>query len=279
MGVRSAVITFDPHPIRFLAPDKAPKLISTLAQKVALIREAGIDLLLVARFDADFAALEPDTFISRYLVDGLSACALSVGANFSFGYRQSGTVETLRRWSHQFELLEVPPVRVRGALVSSTLIRERIAQGEVNAARRLLGRPVEIEGRIVEGAGRGRRVTVPTFNLESDNELLPGRGVYITRISLDGAPYLDGVTNIGVRPTFDANELTVETHALSGPVPSQASRASLQFLRRLRDERRFNSPVELSAQIAEDVRRARRFFQYFQFLCRRSQGHALSHSR
>jgi riboflavin kinase/FMN adenylyltransferase len=272
-------MTFDPHPIRFLAPDKAPRLISTLGQKIAWIGELGVDVLFVARFDAAFAGLEPDEFIRRYLVEGLRARAVSVGANFNFGRRQSGTVETLRQWKSHFDVIEVPPVLVRGVPVSSTLIREQISEGAVGAARRLLGRLVELEGRIVEGAGRGRRVTVPTFNLEAENELVPRRGVYITRISLDGAPYLEAVTNIGVRPTFDDGEPSIETHALSGPVPASAASARLQFVRRLRDERRFDSPGALSAQIADDVRRARRFFQLSQGCAKGVRGHALAHSR
>jgi riboflavin kinase/FMN adenylyltransferase len=276
-GAQSAVITFDPHPIRFLAPDKAPRLISTLAQKIALIGAMGVDVMFVARFDAAFAALEPDAFIRQYLVDGLRASAMCVGGNFNFGHRQRGTVETLRRWKSHFELIEVAPVRARGMNVSSTLIREQIAEGAVGRARWLLGRVVELEGRIVEGVGRGRRLTVPTFNLEAENELLPQRGVYVTRISLDGGPYLEGVTNIGVRPTFGEGAPTIETHALSGSVPAAASRARLQLLRRLRDERRFDSPAALSAQIAHDVRQARRFFHLIG--ARGTRTHALAHSR
>ncbi|HEX4999151.1 MAG TPA: bifunctional riboflavin kinase/FAD synthetase [Terriglobia bacterium] len=274
LGVRSAVMTFDPHPLRVLAPDRAPRLITTLQQKIALIGELGIDLLFVARFDRDFAALAPEAFITRYLVDGFQALSVCVGANFNFGYRQSGTVETLRQWKKHFELIEVAPVSVRSVPVSSTAIRERIAEGSVDWARRLLGRCYEIVGRIVPGEGRGRQMTVPTLNLETENEVVPQRGVYITRVSMDDAPYVDAVTNIGIRPTFGPGAETIETHVLSGAVPSPATTARLQFLRRLRDERRFDSAAALRAQISEDARRARRFFH----LLRRAQSHALSHS-
>jgi riboflavin kinase/FMN adenylyltransferase len=274
IGARAAAMTFDPHPVRFFAPERAPKLIVPMERKIALIRGTGIDLLFVARFDAEFSSLDPDAFIRRYLVEGFRARAVCVGGNFSFGSRQSGTVETLKRWKEHFDTVEVAPVTVRGMLVSSTAVRKCIGEGAMGWARRLLGRWVEIEGRIVAGAGRGRRVTVPTYNLEPANELLPRAGVYASRISLDGSPYLDGVTNVGINPTFGGGELSIETHALSALAPAVASRARLQFLLRLRGERRFDSAEALRAQIDADIRRANRFFHRM-----RTWGHALAHTR
>src|SRR3972149_2112031 len=209
-GMLPVAMTFSPHPVRFLAPDRSPKLISTLDQKIRLIEEAEIDLLFVAPFDRAFSRLSPDQFIRQYLIEGLGARTVCVGSNFNFGYRQEGRVETLRRWK-ELEVIEIPPVRVRDTTVSSTRIRELIAAGRVALAGRMLGRWFAIEGTIVPGAGRGRKQTVPTLNLRTDNELLPGIGVYITRISLDGGRFLDSITNIGVRPTFGESELTIET--------------------------------------------------------------------
>src|SRR5262245_48894362 len=200
LGVQSAALTFDPHPIQFLAPQNAPRLISTLDQKIQLMSSAGLDLLFIARFDHAFSHLSPEHFVREYLIEGLKARAVCVGGNFNFGYRQRGTIQTLRELGTNFEVIEIPPVRVRGTIVSSSRIRELTAAGEVSAACRLLGRWIQIEGKIVSGAGRGRTLQTPTLNLEPENELIPKVGVYITRISLDNGPSMDAVTNVGYRP-------------------------------------------------------------------------------
>src|SRR5262245_42299781 len=171
LGLRSVVMTFSPHPIRFLAPDRAPRLISTLDQKIKLIAECGIDVLFIVRFDEAFARLLPEEFIQRYLIDGLRVRSVCVGGNFNFGYQQRGKILTLRQFTSNFEIIEVPPVRVRGVIVSSSFIRRLIADGNVSRACRMLGRWFEIEGRIVPGAQRGRTMQVPTLNLQTENEL------------------------------------------------------------------------------------------------------------
>jgi riboflavin kinase/FMN adenylyltransferase len=261
LGLRSIAMTFSPHPIRFLAPDRAPPLISTLDQKVRLVENAGIDILFLAQFDERFSRLSPEGFVRQYLIDGLKARSVCVGGNFSFGYRQSGTVHTLRQFHDSFDIIEVPPVRVRGMLASSSRIRDLIGAGAVSRACRLLGQWFEIEGRLVSGAGRGRKMSVPTLNLKPDNELIPKMGVYVSRISLDGGPSMDSVTNIGIRPTFGEDQLTIETFVLRGSVPDDAAAGRLAFLRRLRDEMKFESPEALVRQIASDVRRAEKFFR------------------
>ncbi len=259
-NLQSIAMTFAPHPIRFLAPDRAPRLISTMDQKIRLIGNTGVDLLFAARFDEAFSRLTPETFIQQYLIGGFKCRSICVGGNFNFGYRGTGTIETLRRFQSQFEIVEVPPVFVRGMLASSTHVRQLVANGHVSRACRLLGRWFEIEGNIVSGAGRGRTMKVPTINLDSENELIPKTGVYITRISLDGGAMLKAVTNIGVRPTFNESGLTIETFVLTGPVPERAAAARIEFIHRLRDEMKFPSPEALRRQIDIDVRRAQRFF-------------------
>src|SRR5262252_8298310 len=203
LGLQSVAMTFSPHPIRFLAPDRAPRMISTLDQKIALIESTGIDVLFIANFDRPFSRLSPEEFIQHYLIEGLRAHSVCVGGNFNFGFQQRGTIETLRQFNSNFEIIEVPPVRVRGAVVSSTLARRLVSAGNVSRAGRLLGRWVEIQGKIVSGAGRGRTMKIPTLNLEPENELIPNGGVYITRIALKGGSFRDAVTNIGTRPTFN----------------------------------------------------------------------------
>jgi len=273
LGLPAVAMTFEPHPIQVLAPDKAPKRISTKERKVRMIAESGIDLLFVARFDRDFSTLSPNAFVRQYLVNGLHIRAICVGANFSFGHRQDGNLETLRQWAREFEVVEIPPVSVRTLPASSTQVRKTVQDGDVSLASRLLGRWFEIEGRIVSGAGRGRQVTVPTLNLAPENELLPKRGVYVTRISLDDAGYLDSVTNIGVRPTFSETSLSIETFVLDGLVPLNAARARVQFLHRIRDEMRFDSAGLLAEQIGRDVRTAAKFFRLLGNI-----GHARAHS-
>ena len=261
LGVRSVAMTFSPHPMRFLTPQRSLRLISTRDQKIRLMEKAGVDLLLIAPFDAAFSQLSPQDFIGKYLIQGFKARSVCVGHNFNFGYRGAGTIETLREYHQHFEIIEIPPVHARGMVVSSSAIRQLVAAGSVSRACRLLGRWIEIEGKIVPGAGRGRTMQVPTVNLQPDNELIPKMGVYVTRISLDNGPFLDAVTNIGVRPTFDESELTIETFVLNGGVPAGAGRARLDFVYRLRDEKKFPSPEALKQQIALDVRRAQRMFQ------------------
>jgi riboflavin kinase/FMN adenylyltransferase len=261
LRLQSVAMTFSPHPIRFLSPARSPRLISTLNQKIRLIESTGVDVMYLANFDEAFSRLEPEEFITRYLIDGLNARSVCVGGNFNFGHGGRGTIQTLREFQSRFEVIEVPPVEVRGTVASSSKIRELAGAGRVSRACRLLGRWIEVEGKIVSGAGRGRTLQAPTLNLEPENELIPQQGVYITRISLDGGPLLDAVTNIGTRPTFNETSLTVETFVLKGHVPETVSNARLSFLHRLRDEKKFASPEELRAQIGTDVRRANRFFR------------------
>jgi riboflavin kinase/FMN adenylyltransferase len=261
LGIRSVAMTFSPHPMRVLAPQKPLRLISTEDQKTRLIETAGIDLMFRAHFDSEFSKLTPEEFIHKYLIQGFKARSVIVGHNFNFGYRGAGNVDTLRQFREHFEIIEMPPVRARGMVVSSSAIRQLVTDGSVSRASRLLGRWVEIEGKIVSGAGRGRTMQVPTVNLESENELIPKSGVYVTRISLDGGPLLDAVTNIGVRPTFNETDLTIETFVLAGPISSGATRARLDFITRLRDEKKFPSADALKQQIARDVKRAQKFFR------------------
>ena len=261
LRLQSVAMTFNPHPVRFLTPNRAPKLISTLDQKIRLIESMGIDFLFLVQFDEAFSRFSPEEFIDRFLIHGLQARSVCVGSNFNFGYKAAGTIETLRRFQPDIEVIEVPPVRIRGTLAGSSRIRSLVAEGSVSGACRLLGRWFQIEGRLVSGSGRGRSVTVPTLNLMPDNELIPKIGVYVTRISLDGRPFLESVTNVGVRPTFGEKDLTIETFALTGSVPADAATARLEFLRRLRDEVQFNSPDDLRTQIGIDVKRTGKFFR------------------
>jgi riboflavin kinase/FMN adenylyltransferase len=273
LSLPAVAMTFEPHPIQVLYPEKAPRRISTPERKIEQIEKCGIDILFTIRFDRGFAGISAEDFVRQYLIEGLRVRAICVGSNFNFGCRQEGTVNTLRQWHTDFELVEVPPVAFRTLPASSTQVRKNVMDGDVSRAARLLGRWYELEGQIVSGAGRGRNVTVPTLNLDPANELLPAFGVYVTRISLDGGPYLDAVSNIGVRPTFGESIPTIETFVLRDAVPP-ASAARLQFLHRVREEKRFDSPELLARQIGLDVQVALKFFRRLSQL----EKHARTHS-
>ena len=262
-GIRSVAITFEPHPLIRIAPDRAPTPISTIEQKIHLIEKAGINVLLIQEFTEEFSRLRAEEFIEQYLVTGFRVQTLCVGHNFRFGYQHQGDINTLEGWKAGFEVFEVPDVVVGDRPVSSSRIRDQIAGGGARAARRLLGRCYEIEGGIVAGLGRGGKLTVPTLNIQPRNELLPADGVYITRTAVDDENWVASLTNIGVRPTFPETERIVESHLLDHIPPATATRARLRFIGRLRDERRFPSADALKKQIQEDRSRAERFFRRF----------------
>lgn len=263
-GWKSAVLTFDPHPARFLSPANAPRLLTTVEERARLILEQGIEEILILPFTREIAALEPEDFVREILVDKLGARAVLVGANFHFGRRAAGDAAMLEelgdRFSFETEIIR--PVVWRKRVVSSSEIRRLLDVGDVATARRLLGRPYELAGAVVAGAGRGAKQTVPTLNLETNAEVIPKNGVYITRTRDHGGPReWPSITNIGVRPTFDGRSRTVETYLLSkldGPAPD---RMSVEFLRRVRDERKFESAEALKAQILRDVNRAQAYFR------------------
>lgn len=265
LGLTSVAVTFDPHPVRYLAPPKAPPLIATTAQKIRLLSETGLDILWVLPFGEELARLTASHFAQDYVAGLLRARVVSVGHNFTFGHRALGTAATLREVA-DLEVIEVPEVRWRGRGVSSTAIRGLIQTGMVTDAGRMLGRFVEIEGTVVQGDGRGRRVTVPTLNLAPENEVIPRPGVYMTRVAIDEGPFLDAVTNVGTNPTFGAHGLRIETYVLERAVEVDRARLRIQFIKRIRNEIRFESAADLKRQIESDVRKTLRFFARWKVL-------------
>ncbi len=264
-GWTATVLTFNPHPTRVVAPAKSPKLMTTPEQRAELMRETGIDEVVVMPFTEDLSRLTPEEFVRRILREQLDARAVLVGANFRFGAQHSGDVDTLRRLGEQYGFTTeiIQEVKRHGRVVSSSSIRHILEKGDVALADRLLEHTYVIEGLIVAGRGVGSRQTVPTLNLATDAELVPPSGVYITRtVDPDSSRRWESITNIGFRPTFgDSTEQTIETFLLSeldGPTPR---RIRLEFLRRVRPERKFASPEELKGQILKDVARARAYFR------------------
>jgi riboflavin kinase/FMN adenylyltransferase len=256
-------LTFDPSPRKVLRPETAPLQLSTIAQRLAWFSAQGLEAAVVLPFTLELSRLLPEEFCLQILVRDLRIKAVFVGENFRFGHKQAGDVKRLRELGaeHGFEVVVLPPVVYRGEVVSSTIIRREVAEGDVSHAARLLGRPFVLTGEVVKGTGTGRRFTFPTLNLSAEQGLLPGRGVYITRTCLDGERRSHrSVTNIGMRPTFDGSALSVETHLLDAQLTTAPKYMEVRFWNRLRDEKKFSGPEELRAQIARDIESANKFF-------------------
>jgi riboflavin kinase/FMN adenylyltransferase len=262
-GDVATALTFDPSPRKVLRPESAPVRVSTNAQRMNWFGTVGLEAAVVLPFTLDLARLSPEEFVEQVLVQGLHVRAVLVGENFRFGHKQAGDVALLRQLGarHGFVVEIIPPVAIAGEIVSSTAIRREIAAGKVTHAARLLGRPFALTGEIVTGTGTGRRFTFPTLNLKPDQELLPARGVYVTRALLEGeSKSRRSVTNVGMRPTFNGASLSVETHLLDFSGEVTAKRMEVRFWKRLREEKKFTTPEDLRAQIARDIASARRFF-------------------
>jgi riboflavin kinase/FMN adenylyltransferase len=261
-GATSLVLTFDPHPPRIVRPDKAPPLLMTLEQKLEALAKAGIQGVAIVTFTLEVSRWEPEVFVKTVLVDWLRVGEVWVGADFLFGRDRSGNFSLLRSLGAQygFRVEKIDPVRYKDFVVSSTRVRRLVSEGRVDEAGALLGRHVFIDGLVIRGAGRGRELGVPTANLETNNELIPPHGVYATTVTIDGVVYA-GVTNVGMRPTFDdVTRTTIEVHVLGFERDLYGQRVRVGFIQRLRDERRFPDVDALKAQIDADVRRARRLF-------------------
>ncbi len=263
-GWKPAALTFDPHPARIVAPQRAPRLLSTPEERCAWMAEEGIEQALILPFTPEFSCLSPEEFARDILARRLQARAVLVGWNFRFGRDQAGDTRALAELGKRFGFFTevIAGVKVRGRTVSSSEIRRLLAEGRVSLANRMLGRPYAVSGAVAPGRGVGSKQTVPTLNLRTGAEVLPARGVYVTRtVSLNGSPAWPSVTNVGFRPTFKGENLTVETHVLTpleGPPPHHLR---IEFLLRLRDEKKFASPADLKAQILRDIQRARAYFR------------------
>ena len=255
LGDRAAVVTFDPHPTVVVAPQRRPKLLMTLEQRLAAFAAERMDLAWVIPFSRAFSELEPRAFLDR-IQQVLSPVELHVGRAFCFGRDRSGTVDTLEAWgaAHGCQVHTLALRAPDGGHLSSTRIREALEQGDVDAATAFLGHPYALTGVVVEGDRRGRHLGFPTANLAWEQEQLPASGVYVTEAVLPhhGGSHL-GLTNVGEKPTFEGQRLTVETHLPGFADDLYGARMEVRFLHRIRREVRFASVDELRAQIAQDV--------------------------
>jgi riboflavin kinase/FMN adenylyltransferase len=252
------VLTFEPHPRTVVAPDSAPKLLTPLAVKADLIAALGVQELVVIPFDGSFAAQSAQEFIDRELIEHLGARTVSVGENFRFGNRAKGDANLLRA-QDAFETRVAELVELDGEIVSSTHIRGLVTAGEVDVAHRFLGAPFQMRGTIVHGDKRGRTLGFPTANLVPDSALtVPGHGVYACRAEVDGERHVAAV-NVGVRPTFQTGRgLLVEAFLLDFEADIYGRELRLDFLERLRGERRFDDVDALVEQMHRDVEDTRR---------------------
>ena len=257
-------VTFDPHPMRVLRPESPLKLITPLKEKLELLRAADIDATLVLPFTRNLSEIDAEDFATSILKDRLRSDEVHEGYNFRFGRKALGDVKILQQVGRSvgFSVQLYPEMRVRNQPVSSTHIRDLLKEGDVGAARHLLGRAFSIESTITHGRGYGSKYTVPTVNLGKYDELIPKHGVYVTRTKI-GDECFDSVTNVGVRPTFGDHSFAVESHLMNfhplevGEQPA----VKIYFLKRLRDEIEFPSVEALREQIWRDIKRAQRCFR------------------
>jgi riboflavin kinase / FMN adenylyltransferase len=257
-GLTPVAVTFDRHPREVISPGTAPQLLTTLERKAELIEALGIGALVVLEFDEAFSRWPAERFIERVLAAGLEARHLVVGANFTFGFKALGTIRTLVEQgpAHGFTAEGMSLLTVGGRRVSSTSIREALAEGDLAWPETALGRRYAVDGRVIRGAGRGADLGWPTANLEiGPRMLMPKDGVYAGLARLAAGPEHVAAINIGTNPTFGAEPLHLEAYLLDFEGDLLGEAMSIEFWARLRDEAAFETPHALSAQIAEDVKR------------------------
>jgi len=264
LGTAAAAMTLDPHPVKLLRPRQAPRLLSTLSQRLELIARTGIEVVMVVPFTHRLARMQAVDFVRDIIVERLGVREVYIGANFRFGADRGGDVDLLVEMGRElgFVAAGAPTVEIDGAVVSSSRVRRTVAEGRVEEAELLLGRAVWLDGVVLEGRKLGRKLGFPTLNVECDNELHPGRGVYVTAAHI---PSFDrvfpSVTNIGVRPTvYEDSATTIESHLLDFSADVYRERVRLFFLRRIREEKNFSSATELMAQISRDVESTRSWY-------------------
>jgi riboflavin kinase / FMN adenylyltransferase len=262
IGVPSVVLTFEPHPLRVLAPERAPKLILAPKDKMQILQSLGVDVVAVQHFDLAFAKRSAEEFVSDLLVRRLKARKIWVGRDLRFGQGRKGTVDDLIRWGRDlaFDVAVVEPILVQGNRVSSSRIRELVSKGRVDEVKDMLGRYHFVSGRVVEGNRRGRELGFPTANIAARTEVLPSDGIYATLFHIDTRVLLS-VSSIGRNPTFGPGPRTVESFIIDFDEAIYGKTVRLSFIKRIRDEVKFSSIPELIAQIRSDVQSAEAIFR------------------
>ncbi len=262
-GGTSMVMTFDPHPVKVIAPDKQIKLLTTTAEKARLLESAGIQVLLLVNFNREFANTPAEDFIEEILVKKLRVREVIVGDHYTFGKQKRGTIDLLKKYGklRGFGVQAIKNVTVHGNVVSSSAVRSLIQRGAVSEAAQYLGRAYSIEGTVIRGKGRGQRIlNIPTANITTPVEIVPREGVYAVRVSLRGNTY-DGVANIGKNPTFGNGQLSYEVHLFSFSGNLLGEHIRIEFIERIRAERTFPDAASLEKQIRDDIECARRLLR------------------
>jgi riboflavin kinase/FMN adenylyltransferase len=262
-GVPGCVMTFEPHPREFFAPDQAPTRLTSLREKLELLESFGVDRVQLMRFSFDFAKITAEDFLNRILVRGLGVRWVLVGDDFRFGARRAGDREMLEREAprHGFEVAEMESFTLEGLRVSSTAVREALAAGDLALAGRLLGRPYSISGRVVGGDRLGKKIGFPTANIQLKHNKPPVSGIFVVQVRGLGERALPGVASLGTRPTVHADgKPTLEVHLFDFDRSIYGAHLRVDFLAKLRDEEKYPDLQTLTRQIGRDVENARRYF-------------------
>ena len=261
-GRLSVVLTFEPHPLKVLAPERAPRLILNHDDKMELLQKLGLEVVMIQKFDREFSSIKAEEFVKEYLLNRLKVKKIWVGRDVRFGQRRSGTAESLSRWGREqkFEVGVVEPIMIDGARVSSSRIREMIDAGRVAQIKPMLGRYHFVSGEVVTGERRGRELGFPTANLAARTDLIPKDGIYATLFELDGRRSLS-VTSIGVNPTFGQGPRTIESFIFDFSQQIYGRSVKISFVDRIREECKFAGVDALIVRIREDVKAASAIFE------------------
>lgn len=261
-GIPSAVVTFEPHPLKVLAPESAPCMITTFEQKTVLIEESGIDYLVVVPFSKKFSRMSASDFVLKILCSSLGMRHIIIGHDYAFGRGREGTFSTLAALGtlNEFTLEDLPPIGEEGVIFSSSLVRSAVADGDMSAAARILGRFYQISGTVVHGREIGHSLGFPTANISTDNELIPSDGVYAVMTEVDGKS-VKGACNIGCNPTVGGKKQTVEVFLLDFFDQIYDQKIKVQFVQKLRSEQTFSDIEALKTAIHKDVENTRIIFE------------------
>lgn len=258
----SAVYTFEPHPLKIVAPHKSPPLLTALKEKMELIKASGIDYLILARFTKEFASRHPGEFVEDVLLKQLKAKEVWVGHDYAFGKGRTGTIEYLKELGKKFgfKVSVIPACKKGGVIISSSKIREYIRHGKVKEAAVFLGRSYAVSGKVVKGRNIGKHLGFPTANIEIHNELIPKDGIYAVRVLLGNQIY-KGAANIGFAPTFHIKKRAVEAHIINFKQNIYGKKLKIEFIQRLRGEKIFKSADGLAIQIKRDVDKVKKILK------------------
>lgn len=262
---QTVLVTFDPHPLSVLKPEKIKGLLTPLPVKKKLIEGMMIDFLVILKFDETVKEMEAEDFVRNILLEKIGTNYLLIGSDFRFGKDAKGDVDLLRQLSrkYKFSFESLDPIKVDGEKIGSNMIRNMVLEGDLERVRKYLGRPFSIFGKVLYGAGLGKKIGFPTANISLyEDQILPKKGVYATEVELKGR-YFYSVTNVGSKPTFNYNTLSVETHILDFSEEIYGTELEVIFHKRIRDEEKFRSVDDLKRAIERDVTFAREYFRRF----------------